>query len=121
MEHLPQPKQPLLSPVTIPYTCQEPYDGGPVLYYPQRHGWEVHYSPFGISYRLNGEVPTNEELTRMIQNWLYFGVIDEIFAGLVDGEDFIRETGDGEKVVTTEKLEGCCAKWQAGSTPLSSV
>lgn len=84
------------------------------MYYPQRHGWEVLYSPFGITYYLNGEEPTDDELTSMIQNWLYFGTIDELFAGLVDGEEFIRKLDSGETIVTSEKLEDCAAKWRAG-------
>jgi hypothetical protein len=61
MDHLPLPHEPMLETIEVPYRCSEPYDGGPFMLYPERHGWEVHYSTFtGIKYRHLREEPSRE-------------------------------------------------------------
>lgn len=111
MDHLPLPREPLLRSIIVPYYCTEPYDGGPMLNYPARHGWEVLYSPFGISYLINGEEPTDGQLIPFIQNWLYFGYLQEIFGPLVNIQNFIKEDENGTKTVTAAPLEDCAVKW----------
>ncbi|KUJ15055.1 uncharacterized protein LY89DRAFT_784082 [Mollisia scopiformis] len=116
MNHLPLPRNPALDPVEVPYRCTEPYDGGPMLTYPHRHGWQVLYHPGGISYLVEGEKPDDRKLEAFLQNWLYFGLLSEVFGSFIDIQEFITSTKDGEHVVTTQNQEACCVSWQAQLT-----
>jgi hypothetical protein len=109
MDHLPLPRSPLLPPISVPYRCTCPYDDSPMLTYPSRHGWQILYSPGGITYLFNSQKPSDVELEAFLQNYLYFGLLHETFAHFPDWDqgEFIGEGEDGEKRITTK----CLGKW----------
>jgi hypothetical protein len=109
MDHLPLPRSPLLPPISVPYRCTSPYDNNPMLTYPSRHGWQILYSPGGITYLVNSQQPSDAELEAFLQNYLYFGLLHETFAHLPgwDQGEFIEEGDDREKRITTKSL----GKW----------
>lgn len=112
MDHLPLPREPMMDPIEVPYRCTRVYDGGPFFTYPERHGWEVLYSPYGIKYLLHGEKPPDDKLEGFLQNWLYFGVLHEAFGEFGETKNFIKQNEKGETVVTTAaNLNDCCARW----------
>ncbi|CZR57822.1 uncharacterized protein PAC_07711 [Phialocephala subalpina] len=113
MDHLPLPRDPLLDPIEVPYRCTEEYDGGPMLSYPERHGWQVMYHPGGFSYLVDGEKPSNSQLEAFLQNWMYFGLLSEVLGRFSDFRSFIASNENGEKIVTTQHLHQCCKEWKA--------
>ena len=112
MDHLPLPREPILGHIEVPYRCTEPYDGGPFLSYPERHGWEVLYSPLGIRCLLYGRIPSNKELEGFLQNWLYFGLLHEAFGSFGETSQFTKKNERGETVVSTAaNLNDCLVRW----------
>lgn len=111
MDHLPLPREPLLDPIEVPYRCTEPYDGNPMLDYPERNGWRVLYSPAGITYLVNGEKPSDNQMESFIQNYLYFGLLHDTFGKFVDITKFIATNESGRSVITTAPLDECLWKW----------
>lgn len=108
MDHLPLPKNSPLDPIEVPYSCTGDYDGGPLLKYPNRRGWTVRYSPYGILYLdENGVKPTNAKLEDFIQTWLYFGFLHELFGDFADIKSFVTQNSQGKPVVTTAPLQNC--------------
>ena len=91
MDHLPLPREPLLDLIEVPYRCTEPYDWGPTSSYPERHSWEVLYSPGTTMYLLNGYDPSKKALESLLQNWLYFGLLHEVFGQFSDLSEFVTE------------------------------
>lgn len=118
MDHLPRPSNPALPPIEITYDCSEPYDNESAIGYPKRHGWEVLYSPYGIRYLHNGEKPEPPKLRSFLQNWMYFGLLHELFGTDMDIQDFVTENENGVKVITTKPLNDAITKVCADLEPL---
>ena len=80
-----------------------------MLTYPSRHGWQILYSPGGITYLFNSHKPSDAELEAFLQNYLYFGLLHETFAHLPgwDQGEFIEKGDYREKRITTK----CLGKW----------
>jgi hypothetical protein len=108
MEHFLAPEG--TSSIDIPYLCEEEYDGGEFILYPQRKGWSV--EDLKGSNDFGGRSP--KEVEAFFQTWLFFGTLQTIF-GLVEIEitagDFIRSDSGGNKFITTEKLAGFIQAW----------
>lgn len=88
---------PPLSTPRTPYVCQERYDGGPWLSYPERVGksisaWNGSSFDYTEYHRSSKANPTPiPELESFLQTWLYFGLIAE-FAGInASSEDNIEQ------------------------------
>lgn len=62
-----------------------------MLDYLDHIGWVVLHSPAGISYLVEGRSPSAEQLESFIQNWLYFGLLHEVFGEFTDVTKFITE------------------------------
>ena len=128
MEHLPKrtgQTQSLFP--AIPYLCQDKYDEGPFLEYPHRSGLPdlriqgtLGINPFlNISkQRFLAAVPRCE-LEPFLQNWLFFGLLNEVLGDLYRHEDFITTVLDGgteKTIVTTADLLSRLEEWEAKIT-----
>ena len=128
MEHLPkrtgQAKS--LFPA-IPYLCQDKYDEGPFLDYPRRLGLpdlkiegnlRMNPSLSLAKQRFLAAVP-RAELELFLQNWLFFGLLNEILGDVYCHEDFVTTFLDGETkktIVTTADLLSRLEEWEANIT-----
>ena len=128
MEHLPKPVGQTASVFpAIPYLCQERYDGGPFLDYPHRLGLPKleNDGTFGLfptlslaSHQFLAAAPS-AELEPFLQNWLFFGLLNEVLGGLYRHEDFVTTSLDGESektIVTTANLIIRLQDWEAEIT-----
>ena len=128
MEHLPKRAGQTKSLFPeIPYLCQDKYDGGPFLDYPHRSGlpdlkieWTLRINP-SLSIdkeRFLTAVP-RAELEPFLQNWLFFGLLNEVLGDLYRHEDFVTTLLDGEiekTIVTTADLLSRLEEWEANIT-----
>ncbi|KAK7947832.1 uncharacterized protein PG986_008718 [Apiospora aurea] len=95
MDHIQQPPDPLYAPIQVPRLDATPYDGQDFDGYPARQGWDEsllmvgHFSQFPAA-----------ATAALLQNWLYFGVLDEILGDLGAKANY-SEHGQ----VTTAKLD----------------
>jgi len=121
MDHLPLPINPALPKVEITYDCLEEFDYDLSIGYPKRHGWEVLYSPYGIRYLHHGEKPETPALRSFLQNWLYFGLLQEFFGTDMDIMDFVTENEKGVKIITTAPLNDALKVFIAGLESLGTV
>ena len=102
----------------IPYLCREPYDGGDFQTYPQRQGWSI--TELASSDFRQGR--STEQTASFLQNWLYFGLLNEICrqgGAKFDVSAFTKPKSqhptldaepDREKLVSTVKLEEFVSK-----------
>ncbi len=128
MEHLPK----LVGQTTsvfpaIPYLCQERYDGGSFLDYPHRSGLPnlANDGTFRLAPTLSlasrkflAAVPS-AELEPLLQNWLFFGLLNEVLGDLYRHEDYVTTLLDGESektIVTTANLIIRLQDWEAKIT-----
>ena len=109
MEHLPAPKGGV--PIRVPYVGIEEYDGREFMSYPKRMKWtDSHLQGdrnFGNRSRQKAEA--------FFQTWLYFGCLISVFGHVgikVVTKDFIRQTSNGDKYVTTRLLPKFIQKWK---------
>ena len=128
MEHLPKrtgQTQSLFP--AIPYLCQDKYDEGPFLEYPHRSGLPdlkiegtLGINPFlSISKRHFLAAVPRSELEPFLQNWLFFGLLNEVLGDLYRHEDFITTVLDGgteKTIVTTADLLSRLEEWEATIT-----
>ena len=93
MDHLPYPDNAILPPIRIPYLCAdiERYDGVDFTGFPSRMGWT------------DWSLWSSRETAR-IQSWLYFGLLAELFGSSFDENEFIENSIDGRKYITTRNL-----------------
>ena len=131
MEHLPRRAEDAKSVFPeIPYLCQDRYDEGPFLDYPHRLGLpdlkveEIKETPRMSPYlslagrRFLIAVP-QAELESLLQNWVFFGLLNEILGDLYRHEDFVTTSLDSETVktiVTTASLLSRLEEWEAKVT-----
>ena len=128
MEHLPRRtgQEKSIFP-EIPYLCQDKYDGGPFLDYPHRSGLPdlkiegtLRMNPSLSIAKSNflAAVP-RAELEPFLQNWLFFGLLNEVLGDLYRHEDFVTTSLDGETektIVTTADLLSRLEEWEARVT-----
>ena len=83
------------------------YDGEGFMGFPERQGWDVTHL------EKNGDLPDYESFFRqrevedvaiLIQAWLFFGLMGEIFGKRVRVEDFTTLNDDGRKIITLQKF-----------------
>ena len=107
----------------IPYLCQDKYDEGPFLDYPRRSGLPIleidgtfRPSPglSSASQQFLVAVPP-AELESFLQNWLFFGLLNEVLGDLYRHEDFVTTFSEGEleeTIVTTADLLSRLEEWE---------
>jgi hypothetical protein len=108
MEHFLAPEG--VQRIDIPYLCEEEYDRGDFLDYPQRKKWSERdlegYNDFGGR--------SSKEVEAFFQTWLFFGTLQSIFGRIgmeITTDDLTRSDPEGNKFITTEKLAGCIQAW----------
>ena len=128
MEHLPKRAGQAKSIFPeIAYICQDRYDSGPFLDYPQRLG--LPNLEIDETFRLNPPLSSASrqvlaavppaELEPFLQNWLFFGLLNEVLGDLYRHEDFVTTFLDGENektIVTTADLLSRLEEWDAKIT-----
>ncbi|KAL8788678.1 MAG: hypothetical protein Q9195_007179 [Heterodermia aff. obscurata] len=125
MEHLPKRigQEGSIFPA-IPYLGQERYDGGPFLDYPHRLGLpslkdtgQFHRdATLSLANKQYIAAKAPAELEPFFQNWLFFGLLNEVLGDSYRHEDFVTTILDdeGEKIIiTTEKLLSRLEEWEA--------
>ena len=103
MEHLPVvPGYTVQHLEKVPCLCKELYDGGPFLSYATTKGKDHIIEAAGISLRQNKKLSPDlgNELEAFCQEWLFFGVIDELLRDYCTLRDFVRTGDDGMKWVS---------------------
>jgi hypothetical protein len=117
MDHLPLPRSPAALPLEIPYVCHGEYDGQSFMDYPRR---------------MNVTKGDQEDIT-FIQNWLFFGLLNEFFRkpsmakattlpflsrmrSLFRSKNdlerhFIRRNDNGSPILITAKLANYSRDW----------
>ena len=124
MEHLPKclGQEKSIFPA-IPYLCRDKYDEGPFLDYPHRLGMS--------NIEIEGSVPSTPILSRasrriltaappaelepFLQNWLFFGLLNEVLGDLYRHEDFLTTYLDCDiekTIVTTANLLPRLEEWE---------
>ena len=114
MDHIPEPLGTVgtLTPkLEFPCLCDpNGYDNGPLETYPERRGFRLNYwdeLKFANILTLpDGSRPNVEQSTALLQEWLFFGllqVIHSIYGTDFDGNDFVKSSG-GSSVLSLEKL-----------------
>lgn len=109
MDHLPKFGHSVEPYPRIPYLCTEEYDGLPFAEYHIRHGWEV-----GRLYKGDFSQHGRDETASFLQNWLFFGAIQEIFGYQkpFDTKHLVLDDDQGKRVCTSS-LNNHFAVWSA--------
>ena len=115
MEHLPLAGR--SAPIVVPYVCEEEYDGGNFMDYPERKGWGLDVWP-GVFKLYTREV--FKDVLSFLQTWLFFGTLISVLGGDVVTADFIRND-QGRKYITTIKLQNYVEEWADRDGKLSDT
>jgi hypothetical protein len=126
MEHLPEIKDPAYPLPNIHYLGHIiEYDENGFFDFPQRHGWSL-YHPMTYGFHairrhnegprhVNPEFQTPENIAALVQAWLFFGVLHEIFNTILGLDlplqEFI-EIRDGGKFISTRELRRYLKYWE---------
>lgn len=113
MDHLPLPRHAVLGSLDISFLCDEQYDGGPFLTYPERTGWNVTEYEWPDSLTHEGkEISDEGEILSFLQRWLYLGLLREVTGKAIDATVF-RAPGRtrGAYRFSSEHLEDIVGKW----------
>lgn len=97
--------------IEIPLVDTLEYDGGDFDTYPERQGWD---EDLIFTQRDFGQQPL-VVVESFFQRWLYFGFLICTFriVGIsVRTGDFLRTSGEGKQIVTTEKLPRYLQHWR---------
>ena len=124
MDHLPYPASAQgRERTTVPYVCQENYDGGPFMTYPTRTGGVPDLYLTGLfsghftrSHETQLASLPKRELESVYQTWLFFGLLHEILGSVYVAEDFIYTCEDQcgyTTAVSTSKLKPALEEWIA--------
>jgi hypothetical protein len=114
MDHLPCGAHPLNFKAL--YICTNPYvNDGPWISYPKTQDINLMHLRFQMFRYYD-----REKMGSFFQNWLFFGLLEEILKVKVDASDFIREDETGQKFISTAKLPEYVQTWQQKMTELSS-
>ncbi|KAL4868709.1 hypothetical protein BDV12DRAFT_169262 [Aspergillus spectabilis] len=88
-------------PVQIPVLDPEPYNGSDFLSYPESQGWDTNRL-------VAGDFSQHDNAAAFLQNWLFFGVLQEVFAPIHQGgkQQFtVRHDGTPHGIVTVAFLD----------------
>ena len=95
----------------VPYVSED-YDQGDFQTFGERKG----YSCVNDLLKLRDEDP--EAFGALVQTWLYFGLLWEIFGTLCETADFIV-SGPTRKLISTTLLPRYCAEWLSATSDRS--
>ncbi|KAL4807953.1 hypothetical protein BDV18DRAFT_168157 [Aspergillus unguis] len=101
MDHIETAPDSPYTPLVIPCLSPEPYDHDVFVTYPERVGWD-------FNRLLDGDFTEHENAEAFLQDWLYFGVLWEVFGPIGKGgkRHYIRpEEGYEHGVITTASLD----------------
>src|SRR5271154_6734100 len=95
MDHLLISKSPAHPRIEVPYLSKTPYDGHFDSFLSQ-HGW-------GEQELRKSDLTANEleELESLLQTWLFFGLLEEVFGKPISVSDWVRKGRNGRDVLTT--------------------
>lgn len=82
-----------------------------MLEYPEKNGLHALYTLAGISYLVDGVRRSDGEIKAFVQNYIYFGLLHEIFDTFIDINKFITTNASGESIITTAPMEECLKQW----------
>ncbi|KAF4539475.1 Het domain protein [Lasiodiplodia theobromae] len=101
MDHLLTPKHPARPTPRVRYFCQQEYDRGDFLTYPERMGWVDE----GDTWLDLSAWCDADEATAFLQQWLFFGLLHEFFGDSADFSAFIEtDENSGIRYVHTREL-----------------
>ncbi|KAJ5959917.1 uncharacterized protein N7479_007067 [Penicillium vulpinum] len=103
MDHIESVPGSQYAPIQVPCLSPEPYDGIDFSTYPERVGWD-------ITRLLAGDFSQHPaELTgAFLQNWLYFGVLWEVFGPIIKGakKNYVKlQEGTAYGIITIASLD----------------
>lgn len=120
MDHLPTIKGSAYALPKIPCLCQpRDYDGQGIAGFPERMGWQIDRTLGPV--RVNEHKSQTKSPDALLQSWLYFGVIYDVFriGGLdVDLKDFVHEL-HSQLIVTSMSLREHLDKLMVSAKELS--
>ena len=116
MDHLPPIVEHSYPSPKIPCLCSPyEYDGKGILHFPERVGWKI--DPENGPIRINSSVSSIDSPAALLQLWLYFGTLYDIFKiGELDfqWEDYVQRV-DSELLVTSKSLREHLDKLKASA------
>ncbi|KKY15356.1 putative het domain-containing protein [Phaeomoniella chlamydospora] len=110
MDHILElPADPAYETVTTPYIAGGTYDNQGFSDFPSRNGWDI-----DRLYRGDLQGHSVLEAHRLLQNWLYFGMLSEFLGSTLDPLDFVCEDDEPTKGlrICTRPLEKRLARWK---------
>lgn len=120
MDHLPLAHNPSpdLPTLTFPLRCDpNSYDGGPLESFPERRGFRLNYwgelNFANILSLSDGSRPDIEQSTKLLQEWLFFGLLaaaHSIYGTKFDGYEYVA-VKDNVKVLSLEKFPQDAKIW----------
>ena len=117
MEHLPIPisHNPNVH-LRITHIATQDYDGGSFTGFPARQGWVfTRFLPLDkfedIDIMHHGQSASLSELQPLLQEWLYFGTLHEVFGEHANASDFIVTEDNGSRFLCTNKMDGALKHW----------
>ena len=116
MEHLPQPSNPILPQIIVPYYCKDEHifqaDDG-FTSFPERHSWNKQKLR-----NLEMEGKAAEQVLSILQSWLFFGVLKSVINIPFDSSDFVAAEPPLQRcIITTRSLPELVTKWRAVVLP----
>jgi hypothetical protein len=105
MDHLQAPRDYIRGHIEIPLYCSENYDNGPFLEYLDRLRW----TRDEITNTCTTD-RTLDEVHAVLQNWCYFGVMNEVF-GSLNLDDFTEPSPSGGLRISTANLPSIVSSW----------
>lgn len=113
MDHLELPRNPIHGPVQVKFFCTEAYEAECFASYFQEKGWTWE-DLIGLDIDR-----TEDERNCLVQTWLYFGLMSEIFGQKVDMTSFISTEYTAAKIITSVELPILTTQWTKAVASLS--
>ena len=109
MDHLPEASQPAFQHPLVPYLGGFLYDDAGFTNFPARMGFDKNRFLAGDFTEHSPTVTAS-----LLQSWLYFGMMSEVFGTHVERDDFVRVDRQGHSFVTSKKsLPPYIRRWLA--------
>ena len=116
MEHLPQPSDPILPQVIVPYYCSDEdifQADDDFSSFPERHSWNKQKLR-----NLEVEDKAAEQVLSILQSWLFFGVLQSVISIPFDSTDFVSaDPSFQRRIITTSSLPELVTKWRTFMVP----
>ena len=90
----------------VPYVCKESYQIGSFLLYPTTHGFE--FNTHGFLVVREEDYP---ELPSLLQEWLYFGLLQEFLGRPVKMDEFVHINPSGDAILDSSPLTTYLQGW----------